>query len=114
MRVDPSLFERYRKAFAEVLAEGTNEERRAFARVFVKKVEVDPGTGDILMHLFSRPPALAQERTPASEKTGVRIGLVAGAGFGADWDKAPVLTAHWQYSGVRHGTRQMQRVGIAA
>ena len=81
MRVDPSLFERYRKAFAEVLAEGTNEERRAFARVFVKKVEVDPGTGDILMHLFSRPPALAQERTPASEKTGVRIGLVAGAGF---------------------------------
>jgi hypothetical protein len=49
--------------------------------LFVKKIEVDPEAGDILMHLFNRPPVLAQTRKPASEETGFRIGLVAGAGF---------------------------------
>ena len=38
--------------------------------------------GEILMYLFSRPPAAANGKTPASrKKTGVPIGLVAGAGF---------------------------------
>jgi len=81
MRVDLSLVEHCRKAFAQVLAGGTNEEKRAFARLFVKRIEVDPDTGDILMHLFSRPPVHAITRTPASVETGVRIGLVAGARF---------------------------------
>jgi hypothetical protein len=78
MRVDPSLVEECRKAFAEVFATGTPEEKRAFARLFVKRIEVDPDTGDILMHLFSRPPFLAHKEKPASEETGFRIGLVAG------------------------------------
>ena len=81
MRMDLSLVEECRRAFAEVFAEGTNEEKRAFARLFMKRIDVEPDTGDVWMHLFSRPPALAQKRTPASRETGVRIGVVAGAGF---------------------------------
>jgi len=79
MRVDLSLVEECRKAFAEVFAHGTPEEKRQYARLFVKRIEVDPDTGDILMHLFSRPPMVAQTRKPASAETGFRIGLVAGA-----------------------------------
>ena len=49
--------------------------------------QVDPGTGEVLMHLFSRPPVPmsrgGHKRTPASTETGVRIGMVAGAGFAA-------------------------------
>ena len=29
---------------------------QAFTRLLVQKIEVDPGTGEVLMHLFSRPP----------------------------------------------------------
>jgi hypothetical protein len=50
----------------------------------VKKIELEPDTGDILMHLFGRPPLRASKQTPASGETGVRIGLVAGARFVAD------------------------------
>jgi hypothetical protein len=116
MRVDLSLVEECRTAFAEVFAHGTSEEKRAFARLFVKKIEVDPDTGDILMHLFSRPPFLAHEEKPAPEETGFRIGLVAGAGFGADWERKgePVLTAHWVYQGECQAAREMRRVGMAA
>ena len=81
MRVDLSLVEECRKAFAEAFAQGSNEEKRTFARLFVKSIEVDPGTGDVMMHLFSRPPFLAQKGKPACAETGFRIGLVAGAGF---------------------------------
>ena len=77
--------EECRRRFAEVFAQGTNEEKQAFARLFVTRIEVDPATGDVWMYLFGRPPALAprvgQKRTPASAETGVRIGMVAGAGF---------------------------------
>ena len=79
--VDLSLVEECRKAFAEVFAVGTSGERRQMARLFVKRIEVNPDSGDILMHLFARPPAQAKRRTPASKKTGVAIGMVAGAGF---------------------------------
>ena len=79
--------EECRRRFAEVFAQGTNEEKQAFARLFVTRIEVDPATGDVWMYLFGRPPALAprvgQKRTPASAETGVRIGVVAGAGFAA-------------------------------
>ena len=82
---DLAQVEECRRRFAEVFAQGTNEEKRAFARLFVKRIKVDPGTGDVLMHLFSRPPMPVsrggQKRTPASAETGVRIGMVAGAGF---------------------------------
>ena len=67
--------------FREVFAAGTREERRQFARLFVKKIELELDTGDILMHLFSRPPLPASKQTPASGETGVRIGLVAGARY---------------------------------
>jgi len=85
-RFDLTQVEECRRRFAEVFARGTNEEKRAFARLFVQKIEVDPGTGNVLMHLFSRPPVPVSrggdKKTPASAETGVRIGLVAGAGFG--------------------------------
>ena len=79
--MDASLVEECRRAFGEVFSTGTREERRQWPRLFVKRIDVDPDTGDILMHLFSRPTMLAPMQTPASEKTGVRIGLVAGARF---------------------------------
>ena len=81
VRVDLCLVEECRRAFVEVFSTGTPEEKRQYAHLFVKKIEVDPDTGDILMHLFSRPPFLAQKGKPASEETGFRIGVVAGAGF---------------------------------
>ena len=84
-RFDLTQVEECRRRFAEVFAQGTNEEKRAFARLFVQKIQVDPGTGDVLMHLFSRPPVPVSrgghKKTPASAETGVRIGMVAGAGF---------------------------------
>jgi hypothetical protein len=40
--------------------------------------------------------------------------MVAGAGFGADWENLPVLTAHWVYAGAKQETREMLRVGLAA
>lgn len=79
--VDLRQVEDLRRSFAEALADGTNKEKRAFAQLFVKRIDVDPDTSDVWMHLFSRPPSLATKRTPASVETGVRIGLVAGAGF---------------------------------
>ena len=78
---DLTQVEECRRRFAEAFAQGTNEERRAFARVFVKKIEVDPESADIWMYLVSRPPALIQKRTSAGLTADVRIGLVAGAGF---------------------------------
>ncbi len=78
---DLTQVEVFRQRFIQAFAQGTNEERRAFARLFVKRIEVDPASGDVCMYLVSRPPALAQRRTPASQETGVRIGVVAGAGF---------------------------------
>lgn len=82
-RFDLTQVEECRRRFAQVFAQGTNEERRAFARLFVQRIEVDPDTGDVMMHLFSRPPVPVSrgghKKTPASAETGVRIGLVAGA-----------------------------------
>lgn len=81
MRVDLSLLDECRKAFAEVFSSGTLEEKREYARLFVKRIEVNPDTGDVWMNLFSRPPLPVQKKTPASVETGVPIGLVTGARY---------------------------------
>jgi hypothetical protein len=111
MRIDTSLVEECRTAFAA----GTPEEKRQFARLFVKRIEVDPGTGDTLMHLYSRPPMLAQEKKPASEETGFRIGLVAGAGYGADLysGSVPLVTAQWVYTAKAGRAGAMKRAAAA-
>ena len=83
------------------------------ARLFVKRIEVDPDAGDIQMHLFGRPPLSCPKHTPASGETGVRVGLVAGARFVADSDKLPIVTARWRYAGIKHSTREMARIGVA-
>lgn len=85
-RIDLGVVEQCREVFREVFAAGTREERRQFARLFVKKIELELDTGDILMHLFSRPPLPASKQTPASGETGVRIELVAGARYKAIHD----------------------------
>ncbi|MFH1690602.1 MAG: hypothetical protein ABIE42_10275 [Candidatus Eisenbacteria bacterium] len=83
---DASLVEECRRAFGGMSAAGTREEMRQWVSLFMKRIEVDPDTGDILMHLFSRPTMLASVQTPASKETGVRIELVAGACFEAIHD----------------------------
>ena len=81
-QVDLGTVEHLRKAFSDVFSYGTRTEKRQFARLFVKSIELNPNSGEIDMHLFSRPPAMMPKRkTPASEKAGVPFGLVAGAGF---------------------------------
>ena len=72
VRVDLDLVEESRRAFDDVLAAGARDERRQFARLFVKKMEFEPDTGDVLTHLFARPPLPASKQTPASKETGVR------------------------------------------
>ena len=111
-RNDLGVVERCRGVFGEVFNAGTQEEKRQFVRLFIKKIDLNPDTGDILMHLFGRPPLLASKQTPASGETGVRIELVAGAGFGPDSDKLPAVTACWRYTGIKHSTREMTRVGL--
>ncbi len=106
--------ERCREAFSEVFNAGTQEEKRQFVRLFIKKINLNPDTGDILMHLFGRPPLPASKRIPASGETGIRIELVAGARFVADSDRLPVVTAHWRYAGITHSAREMARVGLVA
>ena len=82
IRVDKTMVRRYQKAFAEVISCGTHSEKREFTRLFMKQIDLNPDTGDILMHLYSRPPGLlTKNSTPALIKTGVPIGVVAGTGF---------------------------------
>ena len=112
--------EECRRRFAEVFAQGTSEEQRAFARLFVQKIEVDPDTGEVLMHLFSRPPLpmsrWGHKKTPASAETGVRIGMVAGAGFVPDANskRLPLVAARWVYAPAKRGAREMRRTGLGA
>jgi hypothetical protein len=86
---DMTQVEEVHRAFVDVFAHGINEEKGEFARLFVKKIELDPDTGDVWTYLFSRWAFLAQAKKPASEETGFRIGLVAGAGFAADEKTRP-------------------------
>lgn len=85
----------------------------------MQKIEVDPDIGEVLIHLFSRPPVLASQgghkKTPASAETGVRIGLVAGAGFEADsYSKsATLVTARWMYGIGDGGVGAMERTESA-
>ncbi len=113
-RIDLGVVERCREVFGEVFNAGTQEEKRQFVRLFIKKIDLNPDTGDILMHLFDRPTMLAPMQTPASKETGVRIELVAGAGFEPDSEQLSTVTAHWRYQGVKHAAREMARVGTAA
>ena len=112
--------EECRRRFAGVFAHGTSEEQLAFARLFVQKIEVDPDTGEVLMHLLSRPPlpmsGRDHKKTPAPAKTGVRIGIVAGAGFVPDSysERRPLVAARWVYAPVRQGAREMRRTGLGA
>jgi len=69
-----------------VLSVGARDERRRFTRLFVKETELEPDTGDILMHLFGRPPVPSSVQTPTSKETGVRIALVAVARYVAIHD----------------------------
>ena len=64
----------------KVFSMGTNYERRAFTRLFVRKIDLDPDNGNILMHLFSCPPwfNLQKTETPASNETGVRFNFGSG------------------------------------
>jgi hypothetical protein len=78
----------------------------------VKKIEVDPDTGEILMHLFSRPPATAKGNTPAfRKKTGASMTLVAGAGFEPDSETGSVTRVRWSYQGERQGPKEIRRLG---
>ena len=112
MRVDASLVEECRDAFAEAVSTGTREERKRWVSLFMKRIEVDPDTGDILMHLFSRPAMLAHVQTPASEETGVRIELVAGARYEAIQDTlGQHLVRQWPLP--RNGRRIPRRRGTS-
>ena len=73
IRVDKSMVKKYQKAFAEVISCGTHSEKRKFTRLFMKQIDLNPDTGDILMHLYSRPSGLLAPKhsTPASNETGV-------------------------------------------
>ena len=119
-RFDLAQVEECRRRFAEVFAQGTSEEKRAFARLFVQKIEVDPDTGEVLMHLFSRPPVPmsrgGHKKTPASAETGVQIGMVAEAGFVPDpySGRPPLVAARWVYTLAKQGAREMRRRGLAA
>ena len=80
-RIDQAFVDRCRDTFGEVFDAGTQEEKRQFVRLFVRNIDLSPDSGDVLIHLFSRPPIPESKQIPASEETGIRIGLVAGAGF---------------------------------
>ncbi len=50
---------------------------------------------------------------PELPNTGSSFELVAGARFAPDSDSVPIVTARWLYAGVKQGTREMVRVGLA-
>ena len=58
IRVDKNMVKKYQKAFTEVISCGTHSEKREFTRLFMKQIDLNPDTGDIQMHLYSRPPEL--------------------------------------------------------
>lgn len=79
--LDLTQVKAHQDRFSEILTLGTNQERREVVRAFVKRVDVDPSTAEITMHLFSRPPS--QINTPSQDREGVSIGVVAGTLYGA-------------------------------
>jgi NAD(P)-dependent dehydrogenase (short-subunit alcohol dehydrogenase family) len=80
-QLTPAQVEAYRREFATILGHGTNEEKRLVLRAFVRKIEVNPATGDIVIWLYQRPPGPAKGDAPSGLKGRSNIGLVAGAGF---------------------------------
>jgi CRP/FNR family cyclic AMP-dependent transcriptional regulator len=97
--IDAVQVEQYRRRALAVFANGTNEDRNTTAKTLVRRIEVDPDTGDVWMHVISRPPFLAvqgQKRAPASRETGDAIGMVAGACFVAMHNAlAAALVRRW-------------------
>jgi len=96
---------------------GSDVEENTWGQIrglLVRKMELEPDTGDILMYHFGLPPALPSRRTPASDEqtpasgeTGVRIELVAGACYKAIHDAmGERLTKIWPLP--RNGRRQVQ------
>ncbi len=84
VQVNKSMVEKCRKAFKKILSQGTRAEKKEFTRLFIKKIELYPETGDILMHLFSRPPGLfspPNKGIPGTFVPGMSFDLVAGTGF---------------------------------
>lgn len=112
--LDHAVVEEYLKTFERTFEFGTNEEKRELVRLFVKKVELNPETGDIAIRLLSRPPGIMTrgKRTPARKETGVPIGLVAGACFVPEWNQDSVHISRWILAGVKQGIKRMQRVGL--
>ena len=117
---DLTQVEECRRRFSQVFAEGTNEGKSAFARQFVKKIEVDPDTADIWMHLFSRPPGVARKATPASKEAGVAIGLVAGACLAVEkktgrspWEREVAFRLDSKRLRGRFGRRKARRRTVA-
>ena len=80
---EPDVVNEYLKTFERTFSFGSEEEKREFVRLLVKRVQLNPDTGDIAIRLLSRPPGvmMRKRRTPVRRETGVPIGLVAGAGF---------------------------------
>ena len=93
--------------FRELFEQGTPEEKKELVRAFVEKLELNPETGKGALYIRQFPASIA--------KTGnASFNMVPGARFGADSERVPVVTARWLYAGVRQGTREMVRVGLAA
>ena len=79
----------------------------------MKQIDLSPDTGDTVMHLYSPQPGfITRNRTPASNETGARIDLVAGAVFRVDANSIPVIVSHWIYIPEIQGARKMKRIGI--
>jgi len=80
MRGDPAMAEGRRRDFTRACARGMADEKRRFARVFVRRIVATPAAGEIQMHPFGDPTVLERNGTPAGVLTGVSIDLAAGAG----------------------------------
>jgi len=105
----------HQRRFTEVFAHGTNEEKRTVARCFVKKIEVDPDTGNVLMYLFSGPPAATIPEKSIGTPPGSRvpIGLVAGPDldeqYASDLLRSPSLNYSVEWDGPRVRTKSAGR-----
>ena len=71
IRVDKSMVKNSRRPSLRLSLRNPIGERE-FTRLFMKQIDLNPDTGDILMNLYSRPPGLlTRNNTPASNETGV-------------------------------------------
>jgi len=92
-------YARHYKRFTAIMENGTPEEKREMIRTFVHRIELHPRERRIRLLTYEEPS---------------HFQVVAGAGFGADSERVPLLIAHWVYQGERQAAREMRRVGMAA